>query len=312
MLCPSLPSTLPQLCKPQRQLQDPPTPGCAETGPNRAPLHPAQACPSPKAGVLDDIAGLPASSAPLQCWGSPGFSQPRSSPRQGFSPADSRGAGGTAPALPAQREVQGRRSGAGSRARHAPLGAAWHRPSLLLHEPQCTRAWTGFLQPLAVHPSSATHRPAELCSLQMPVRHQHRSFGGPPESRCQRPHSCQRATPKPTSGLEEDRQAPRLRTLPSERADPCPCSCQGAEPPVPHSTAGSVGRGGSRTAALWPPWEVQVAPKPSQVSQGWGAVSLLQQSPRNGQRGLRCLSSEAHSPHAAPFGGCHIPPGAAR
>lgn len=159
----------------------------------------------------------------------------------------------------------------GSGPKHSPLGLPGNT---LLHDLQCTAgSWTGLLHPLpiTVHPSSAKHHPPVLCPLRMPVTslqsHQHLSLRGHTEMRCQTSLSFWRAGAKPTSRLEGDRQPSWLHTLPSERADPCPCSCQGLEPLVPQPTAGSGG-GGSCTAPLWPPREVQVAPKPNRVPQG--------------------------------------------
>lgn len=57
-----------------------------------------------------------------------------------------------------------------------------------------------------------------------------------------------------------------MHTMPSEQVDSC--SCQGLEPLIPQPAAGRGGGGGSCTAPLWPPREVQVAPKPSRVLQG--------------------------------------------
>lgn len=289
----------PALQSPAGQLWDPPPPGCAERGPNQAPLHPAQACPSPKTRVLDAISGFPASTASsLQCWGSTGLSQPRSS-LQGIPLAASTRLGCRAPAPLAQGQAAG------------PSMLPWALPGItrLLHKHG--RAWTGVLHPpVTVHPSSASQHPTVLCPLRRPATslqsHQPLCPRGHPGVRCQGSLSFWRDGAKPSSRLEGDRQTPRLHTLPPEQADPCPHSCQGPKPPAPQPTAGSGGRG-SCTAPPWPPWEVRVAPKPSCVPWSWGAGSSLQQSLRNSRRGLRCLSSKRRSPRARPSGGCHRP-----
>lgn len=75
------------------------------------------------------------------------------------------------------------------------------------------------------------------------------------------------------SRLGGERQALQLRMLPSAQAKLCLRSRRGAEPPVPQPTARSGRGGGSCTAPLWPPCEVQLAPKPSRVPEGQCVLS---------------------------------------
>lgn len=167
-----LPPRSPSSAEPSQAAAGSPTPGCAGRGPNQAPLHPAKACPSPEARVLDTTSGFPASTAslaPLWCWGSLGLSQPRSSPRQGSSLAASTRAECRSPVLLAQDKVQGRCSAAG------PSTLPWGLPgiALLLYDLQHSGgAWTGIRipsLPVTVHLSSAKHHPVlptvDACNL---------------------------------------------------------------------------------------------------------------------------------------------------